>query len=369
MTLSYNLQFFADGPGGEKTEEPTSKKLDDARKEGQVGKSKEVASSVMLFLAFVFIKLFAGNIGKQLTDFFAYFYNQIPDYTKTAGGKIEAREYYLLITSVLLKILVLIAPFLIMGVVVAFVCDLLQVKWRPTSKPLQPKFNKLNPVSGLKKIFSVQSLIELLKSVVKIAVMVLIIYNEIKNKANLIFFVYDMPLMQAVSMACDFLVSVGIKISAVFLVVAAADLIFQKWKFHNDMKMTKQEVKEEYKSTEGDPQVKGKIKQKMQEASRRRMMQDIPKADVVITNPTHYAVAIVYDKEYGEAPVVLAKGADYVAQKIKDIAKDNNVAIRENKPLARSLYANVEVGEQVPPELYVAVAEVLAAVYKAEGRV
>lgn len=369
MILEYNLQFFADGPGGEKTEEPTSKKLSDARKEGQVAKSKEVASSVMLFLAFVFIKIFAGSIGNQLKDLFAYFYNMIPQYSKLPGGHIESRDYYLMISNVLLRILILISPFLIMGVVVAFVCDLLQVKWAPTSKPLQPKFNKLNPVSGLKKIFSVQSLIELLKSLLKIAVMVIIIYNEIKKNATLIFFVYEMPLMQAVSMACDFLVSVGLKISAVFLVIAAADFIYQKWKFRKDMKMTKQEVKEEYKSTEGDPQIKGKIRQKMQEASRRRMMQNVPKADVVITNPTHYAVAIVYDKEYGEAPVVLAKGTDFMAQKIKEIARENNVAIRENKPLARSLYANVEIGEQVPPELYIAVAEVLAAVYKAEGRV
>jgi flagellar biosynthetic protein FlhB len=175
--------------------------------------------------------------------------------------------------------------------------------------------------------------------------------------------------IEAVKKAGDILINTGLKIAAVFVVVAFADFGFQKWKFMRDMRMTKQEVKEEYKSTEGDPQIKGKIRQRMQEASRRRMMQQLPKADVVITNPTHYAVAVMYDKEVAEAPVVVAKGADYMAQRIKDAAKEHHVYIMENKPLARSLYANVELGEEIPEELYVAVAEVLAAVYRAEGRV
>ena len=153
------------------------------------------------------------------------------------------------------------------------------------------------------------------------------------------------------------------------MILAAADYIFQKTKFNRDMRMTKQEIKEEFKQSEGDPQVKGKIKQKMREASQRRMMQDIPKADVVITNPTHYAVAINYDPEVSDAPIVLAKGADYIAQKIKEVAKEHHVEIVENKPLARMLYANVEIGEAVPPELYQAVAEVLAFVYKLKGKI
>ena len=153
------------------------------------------------------------------------------------------------------------------------------------------------------------------------------------------------------------------------MILAAADYIFQKTKFNRDMRMTKQEIKEEFKQSEGDPQVKGKIKQRMREASQRRMMQDIPKADVVITNPTHYAVAINYDPEVSDAPIVLAKGADYIAQKIKEVAKEHHVEIVENKPLARMLYANVEIGEAVPPELYQAVAEVLAFVYKLKGKI
>jgi flagellar biosynthetic protein FlhB len=161
----------------------------------------------------------------------------------------------------------------------------------------------------------------------------------------------------------------GIRISLVYMVLALADFAYQKIKFNKDMMMSKQEVKDEYKQQEGDPKVKGKIRQKMQEVSRRRMMQSLPTADVVITNPTHYAVAIKYDPEVADAPLVLAKGADYLAAKIKEVAKENKIEIVENKPLARMLYANVEVGQAVPPELYQAVAEVLAFVYKLQGRI
>lgn len=368
--IKYNLQFFAkDGPGGEKTEEPTSKKLEDARKEGQVAKSKEIASTASLLVFFILIKLWSGNMGEQFMEMFGVIYSKFPDFAKPAGGQVLVQDYATLIAECLKRILVIILPYIAIGFVVAFVSNLVQVGWKPTTKPMQPKLNKLSPISGFKRIFSVQSLVELLKSLIKIAVVIIILYNDLRKKSKYLFLVYDVPLMQAVLLAGDTLVSLGIKISAVFAVIAFADFLFQKWKFRQDMKMTKQEVKDEYKSSEGDPQIKGQIRRRMQEASMRRMMQDLPKADVVITNPTHYAVAIRYDKSIADAPVVLAKGADYLAQRIKDVAKENHVEIVENKPLARSLYANVEIGAQVPPELYVAVAEVLAAVYRAQGKV
>ena len=167
----------------------------------------------------------------------------------------------------------------------------------------------------------------------------------------------------------EIVIDVGIRIAAVYMVLAFLDFAYQKWKFKQDMKMTKQEVKDEYKNAEGDPQIKGKQKQRMREASMRRMMQQLPEADVVITNPTHYAVAVKYDPDKYDAPYVLAKGQDYLAQRIKEIAKENDVEIVENKPLARMLYANVEIGVLVPPELYQAVAEVLAFVYHLKGKV
>ena len=369
LLLKLDLQFFAqEGPGGEKTEEPTQKKLQDAREEGQVAKSKDVASAFTLFAMFIILRAWAGGMASKFIGVFNVVYSKFSDFTKTPGGTIEANGYLSMLTSMFLQILIIGLPFILAAFVIAFVADVAQVGWKPTSKPLKPKLSKINPLNGFKRIFSVQTLVELLKSLIKLAVMVLIIYGDLEKGYKLLFTLYDIPLTQAVMTAGDYLITIGIKISAVFLVVAAADFMFQKWKFHQDMKMTKQEVKEEYKSTEGDPQIKGKIRRRMQEASQRRMMQNLPKADVVITNPTHFAVAIVYDKDMADAPIVLAKGADYLAAKIKETAREHNIMIVENKPLARSLYANVEIGEMVPPELYLAVAEVLAAVYKATGR-
>ncbi len=368
--LAYRLQFFAkDGPGGEKTEEPTQKKIDDSRKEGQVAKSKEVTSTLTLITLFTMLKIWISTLGKQLLELFPGYYGRMAEYVTLEGGRISTRTFSSLISFTLQRIAVLILPFLLIGFVVCFVADLVQVKWKPTTKPLQPKFSKLNPISGVKKLFSLQSLVELLKSLIKIAIIIIVIYNEFKEKWQTVLLVYQMPLMQAVLTAGDMLINIGFKISMIFIVVAAADYIFQRWKHHEDLKMTKQEVKDEFKNTEGDPQIKGKIRQRMMEASRRRMMQDLPKADVVITNPTHYAVAVRYDTSIADAPFVVAKGVDYLAQKIKEAAKEHHIEIMENKPLARSLYANVEIGEQIPQELYVAVAEVLAAVYRAQGKI
>ncbi len=208
-----------------------------------------------------------------------------------------------------------------------------------------------------------------MKSIAKIILIMAIVYSTVKDDWVYLVQFYGMPLNQAIELIGSVVINMGLKISLVFMIVAFADLFYQRRKFNNDIKMTKQEVKDEYKNAEGDPQIKGKIRAKMREASQRRMMQDVPKADVVITNPTHYAVAIRYDAATGTAPVVLAKGADYVAQKIKEIARESKVEIVENKPLARMLYANVDIGQEVPPELYQAVAEVLAMVYKMQGKI
>jgi len=207
------------------------------------------------------------------------------------------------------------------------------------------------------------TIIELLKSVVMITLIGIIAYQTIKKNYRYIFTFYDMSLNQAIGTITSDVVGLGIKISAILLIVGAADYMYQKYKFNKDMMMTKQEVKDEYKQSEGDPQIKGQRRQKMREMSQRRMMSDLPKADVVITNPTHYAVAIQYDETVASAPVVLAKGADYVAKNIREAAKEYGIEIVENKPLARMLYNNVEIGEEIPKELYEAVAEILAIIY------
>ncbi len=368
--IQLNLQFFAkDGPGGEKTEQPTAKKLNDARKRGQVAKSKEIASALGLFSFFIVLKLYVGSIGSNFIMGFHAVYNQIPDVIKNYNGDIPAAAIVTLVRSMMQQLGLIVIPVLLVGYGVAFVSDLVQVKWRPTTQPLRPKPNKLSPMNGIKRIFSVNSLIELLKSLIKLAVIGYVVYSYLKDRVGQIFLLYDIALNQAIGLIGEVVIDMGIRIAAVYMVVAYADYRYQKWKFRDDMKMTKQEVKDEYKNMEGDPQIKGKQKQRMREASMRRMMQQLPEADVVITNPTHYAVAIKYDPDKYDAPYVIAKGEDFLAQKIKDVAKENHIEIVENKPLARMLYANVEIGGLVPPELYQAVAEVLAFVYHLKGKV
>ncbi len=368
--LPLDLQFFADdGEGGEKTEPATQKKLEDARKEGQVAKSREIANGVGLLGLFLVLKLWSGPLGIRFIQSFNAVYTRIPEVCKLLGGVSPSREITVIVRSVMLQMLIMLAPVFIVGYLIAFLCDYVQVGWKPTAKPLQPKLSKLNPMKGFKKIFSAQAIVELIKSILKIGLIGIITYTYIKNQWRLLFALLDMPVMQAIQLIGNTVINLGIRISAVYLIISAGDFAYQKWKFNKDMKMTKQEVKEEYKNQEGNPEIKGKIRQRMREASQRRMMQSVPTADVVITNPTHYAVAIKYDSEIAPAPIVVAKGSDFLAQKIKELAKENDIRIYEDKPLARMLYANVEVGTMIPPELYTAVAEVLAFVYHAEGRI
>ncbi len=370
MILQYNLQFFAkEGPGGEKTEPATEKKLNDARKEGQVAKSKEIANGLGLLSLFLILKFYVGTMGTRFLEMFQGVYNNIPSILTFRGGNMPQADMRVLFNQMLLSVLLTILPIMLIAFLVAFISDLAQVKWKVSGKPLQPKLSKLNPLKGFKKIFSVNSLVELIKSLLKIGLIIYITYSFLKGKQPVILSLYDMPLMQALSLAAEMVTDLGIRIAAVYMIIALADYIYQKFKFSQDMKMTKQEIKDEFKQSEGDPQIKGRIRQKMQEASRRRMMQDLPRADVVITNPTHFAVAILYDPDVADAPMVLAKGSDHLAAKIKDVARENHIEIVENKPLARMLYANVEVGQMVPPELYQAVAEVLAFVYQLQGKI
>lgn len=368
--IRYNLQFFAkEGMGGEKTEPATQKKLDDARKEGQVAKSREIANGLGLLALFLLLKVWVGHMGVQLMEVFPSVYDRIPDVATFWNGNMPEQDTRAVFVLMLEEVLIIIAPVMIIGFIVAFVSDVVQVKWKPTLKPLQPKFSKLNPLQGFKRIFSVNAVVELIKSLAKIGLIIYICYSYLKDKWFLLLDIYDMSLMQAISLTAELVTDMGIRISAVYMIIALADFAYQKVKFSNDMKMTKQEIKEEYKQQEGDPQIKGQIRQKMREASRRRMMQDLPQADVVITNPTHYAVAIKYDPEVADAPIVIAKGEDYMAARIKEVAKENKIEIVENKPLARMLYANVDIGQTVPPELYQAVAEVLAFVYHLQGKI
>ena len=368
--LPYQLQWFAkDGPGGEKTEEPTAKKLSDARNDGKVSKSRELGFAVDLIVLFLALKVFISFVYNGFYGVFSFVYSRIPEIVKANAQEANGQSVATFLHVVMIELLKIMLPFLLIGFAVCFLVNLLQVGWKVTTKPMQPKLDKFNPINGFKRIFSKDSLFELFKSIVKISLIAYVAYSAVKEHADQLFILYDIPLIQAILLCGQIILDTGLKIGLVYLLIGVADWIYQKHKFHEEMKMTKQEVKDEYKNTEGNPEIKGKQRQRMQEASRRRMMQDVPKADVVITNPTHYAVAIRYDAETGSAPVVLAKGADLVAQRIKEIARENHVEIVENKPLARMLYANVDIGQEVPPELYQAVAEVLAMVYKMQGKI
>ncbi len=370
LLIKYNLQFFAeDANGAEKTEEPTAKKLDDARKEGQVAKSQEIATAFTLLALFLILRFLYPFMGTNFKNIFERVYNNIPDVARTYDGMLPVAHITSILTNAILTMLLIASPFLILGFLIAFLCDLVQVGLKPTAKPLQPKLSKLNPISGMKKIFSARKLFELGKSILKLVVMGIVIYSFFSGRTESLFLLYDMPLQQAIGLMGNLIISLGLRIALAYMVIAFIDLIYQRRKFHKDMMMTKKEVKDEYKNSEGSPEVKSAQKRRMMQASQRRMMQQLPQADVVITNPTHYAVAIKYDAQEADAPIVIAKGADYLAQKIKEVARENDIHMVENKPLARMLYHNVEIGEMVPPELYQAVAEVLAFVYSLQGRV
>lgn len=367
--LKYDLQLFAkEGAGGEKTEVATPKKLQDARKEGQVAQSKDLVTAVMLLGLFLCLKLTIGSIGNQFLETFQVIYKQIP---KIMDDTFTNNVLHNMISMAIQKIIIIAAPIFIVSMLASFLITVAQVKWKPTGKPLMPKFNKINPIKGFKNLISKDKLVELLKSILKVGILSYVVYNALKEKWGFLFELYHLSLWEAVALIGTTVIELGLNVSYYFLGVAAFDYFYQKRKFGEDMKMTKQEVKDEYKNSEGDPQIKGRIRQKMREVSQKRMMQDLPEADVVITNPTHLAVAVKYDREAENpgAPLVIAKGADYIAEKIKTVAREHQIEIVENKPLARMLYYNVELGDEIPQELYQMVAEVLAYVYGLKGKI
>ena len=365
LLLSYDLQFFAkDGEGGENTEPATAKKLKDARKEGKVAKSKELTSAFDLIVLFLCPKIFVSYVGGNLLGLFDLVYGNMADFVRINEGYMSSQAVSTVLFPVIIRWLLTVLPFFAFGVVITFLISVIQVGWTVSAKPMQPKLSKFNPINGFKRIFSKDTLFELVKSIFKVGIIIYIAYTSVRDEAGHLFILYELDLKQAIALVGTLIIDIGLKISIVYLIIGIADYAYQKWKFNDEMKMTKQEVKDEFKNTEGDPQIKGRQRRKMQEVSQRRMMQDVPKADVVITNPTHYAVALKYEAEVRPAPYVVAKGEDYLAQKIKEVARENNVEIVENKPLARMLYSNVDIGADIPPELYQAVAEILAVIFQ-----
>ena len=368
VLIPLNLQFFkSEGGGGEKTEKATPKKRNKAREEGQVAKSQEISTAAMLIVGFFALSLFGVGIITGILGMFQHHFQLLGD-----------REYIYNIYQVdvarhmgwgLGQIILFTMPMFIVTMIVGVVINLLQVGWKVTTKPLKPKFSKLNPLKGFKRIISLQSIMNLVKSLLKLGVVGLVVYFVLIGEMENIPALLNMAFAEAISYIGSLIITLGITIGVLYIFIAALDFAYTKWKHEKDLRMSKHEVKEEWKQAEGNPLIKGKIKQKMREVSMRRMMQNVPQADVVITNPTHYAVALKYDMMgLGGAPVLLAKGVDFAAKRIRDSANEHDIPIVENPPLARAIYSDVDIDQEIPEELYVAVAEIMAYVFKLKNR-
>lgn len=344
---------------GEKTEKATPKRKRDAREKGQVFKSTELIASLSLIVMLATFSIFGNGIVEKimllLKSMFSF--GNIPNVIsiESIGAVfIEAVRYFFLI----------MAPILIAAFISALVFNYLQVGFLFAPKAISPKLEKISMAAGFKRLFSVRTIVELVKSIIKISIIGIVAYNEYKIQINKMPMLMLDNVLLSSQQAVKIILNVALKIAVALAVFTPLDFLYQWWKHQKDMKMTKQEVKDEYKLSEGDPQIKGKIKQKQREMSNMRMMQAVQEADVIITNPTHYAIALSYKEEENSAPIVIAKGKDYLAKKIKEKAKELEIEIVENKPLAQSLYIYCDVGDEVPEDLYQAVAEILAYVYK-----
>ncbi|MFQ8920493.1 MAG: fused FliR family export protein/FlhB family type III secretion system protein [Clostridium paraputrificum] len=346
----------------EKTEEATPKKKSEARKKGQVARSKDVGLAITMVTCTLVILLLSSMIVGNLKDTMIYFLQ--------SGMLQDINEMSIksIVITILLKAGLCILPVVIPIMIAGIVASLMQTGFLLTGEPLKPKFSKLNPISGFKNMFSKKSFVDLLKNLAVVTVIGFIVFLYVRDNYDKILQISNTYLPSLGGQVQDLVVGIFFQVSLVLVIIAAADY-FVQFRFHQkDLRMTKQEIKEEYKQMEGDPQIKSKIKQKQREMATRRMMASVADATVVITNPTHLSIALKYEEGNNEAPKVVAKGADLVALKIKEVAKENDVPIMENKPLARMIYEQVDIDREVPQEMYQAVAEILAMVYKLKNK-
>ena len=346
-----------------KTENATAKKKEDARKKGQVARSVEVSVVLNVLASFLVLKTAGEYMMKNLTDLSHLFWQNSCLYSITPDTMPE------FITTVVVKIILIMLPLLCVVFVVAILSNILQFGFLITFESMKPSFERINPASGFKRIFlSKRIIFETIKAVFKIAVISYILYSTSKKILNEIFLTPLMDINTYFMFSASAIYQLGMKVVLAFIVFSIIDYLFQRYEFEDSLKMSKQEVKDEMKQMEGDPMIKSRIRQIQREMSRQRMISEIPQADVVITNPTHVAVALRYKEGEDDAPKIVAKGINLMAEKVKDIARANSVIIVENPPLARTL-VKLEVGWSVPPELFQAVAEILAFVYQAKGKI
>ncbi len=357
--LRMDLQFFAQ----EKTEKATPKKRQETRKKGQVAKSTDINTAIILLLVFIFLWLIGGFVGERIFIFMQYMFQEFLLFTLTPEN---VQSLFLELIS---QAVMIVAPIMLVAFLAGVISNYVQVGFLFAPEAIKMKLSKLNPIEGFKRIYSIRAIVELLKSMLKICLVGLVTFTILWISIDQVLFLSLIPIADSLVFVGTLTVTMGIAVAILLLFLAVLDYMYQRYDHEKKIKMSKQDVKDEYKKTEGDPLIKSKIKEKQRQMAMQRMMQEVPKADVVITNPTHYAVALKYDGEKMDAPVVIAKGVDFLAQKIKGIAKHNEIITVENRPLARALYDQAEIGDEVPEDLFKAVAEVLAYVYRIKNKV
>jgi flagellar biosynthesis protein FlhB len=357
--LKLDLQFFA----GEKTEKATPKKRQEARQKGQVAKSTDVSVAISLLAMFFLFMFEAKSIGSGLSDIMTSIFRNGLTMSWSEGS---LQSFF---TGLVYQVGKMVAPVLVLGLVIGLFTNIIQVGFLFTAEALQFKPERLNPIEGFKKIYSWRAIVELMKSLLKIAVVGLATFSILwMNQGNLVGLV-SLPLAESLGIIGRMVLQMGLTASILLIVISGLDYAYQRFDYEKNLRMSKQDIKDEYKKSEGDPLIKSKIRERQRQMAMRRMMQEVPKADVIITNPTHFAVALKYDETKMEAPTVVAKGADFVALKIREVATDNGVVIVEKRTLARALFYQLEIGEVVPETFFKAVAEILAFVYRLKGKV
>lgn len=346
-----------------KTEKPTPKRISDARKKGNVAKSQDINNAAVLLTASVLLYFSWPPIAKLLSTMMIERFSNLPlqDFT------IDLIVY--LAAQTVQAMALVVAPIMLSLLVVGVVANYAQVGNLLTFEVLKPKPEKINPVNGLKRLFSMRSTIEALKGLLKIAIVGWICYAVISDRYVELATAYGTGLLGLGTLIGSTAWMIAWRVMFALIVLGLLDFAYQRYEWEKNLKMTKQEVKDEHKQAEGSPEVKGEIKKRQRKMAQQRMMAEVPKASVVITNPTHFAVAVKYERETMEVPVVLAKGTDLVAKRIREVAQEAGVPMIENKPIAQALYKQVEVGDEIPPELYAAVAEILVAVQRANRKV
>lgn len=345
----------------ERTEQATAKRRSDFREKGQVAQSKEVHTAALMTGTLLLWTFYAPLFWSTLSDILAGLWNIAGEFDITPVSVV------MLLGQLLQQVALLLAPILLLTLIIGFLSSYLQIGWLFTAKPMTPDLTKFNPVTGMSRLFSKRSVIEVVKSLLKVLLVGVVAYKVILSEFDQALDLVSMDVRDAVGFLARVAARIMLRVCGIMILLGLIDFLYVRWEMEEKMKMTKQEQKEEHKESEGDPQIKSRIRSLQLQAARRRMLAEVPKADVIITNPTHLSVALAYDRSRMQAPQIVAKGADAVAMRIREIAREHKVPLVENKPVARALF-KIELGREVPEEMFQAVAEILAYVYGLKRR-